>query len=96
MKTPNFNVDLPPIDENTPEKEILDNLLATYKKISKNIRSVRTQAEELQTERDTWTEDELRTGFKQAMVTLSNMTDTLEYAYDHVRIISVILRAKEK
>jgi len=95
MKVPDFNVELPPIDESTPEKEILDGMLETYEKINGNIRNVKTGAKELKTDCDTWDEEELRTEFKRAMGTLLAMTDTLEYAYDHVRIVSVILRAKE-
>ena len=100
MKVPDFDVELPPLlgptaDENTPEKEILDGMLETYEKIHGNIRNVKTQAKELKTDCDSCEEEELRTEFKRAMDTLLAMTETLEYAYDHVRIVSVILRAKE-
>lgn len=95
MKVPGFKVDLPPIDENTPQKEILDGLIETYEKIRKNVNNVKTNAEKLKTECDDWSEDEMRAGFKEAMGSLLGMADALDYAYDHVRIVSVLLRVNE-
>lgn len=96
MKTPGFDVELPPIDEDTPQKEILEGMLENYQRIAKNIHSVRDKSEELKMDCDNWTEEKLRTEFKRAMDTLQSMTDTLEYAYDHVRIVSILLRTKEE